>query len=103
MNKEDMKNFEYVLNIVKKFGIGLVLFVFFLLQYIYLNNERREVQEAFKTLSKENVAVLIKISEKLDSIDKELDRMNGEIKEIRYEQRVNNNIMGKEPKRYLNE
>lgn len=94
-----VKDVDKWLNLCKKYGIGLVLLVFFLYQYYSLVKERDAIISAYQQTLKDNVAMLIRIDEKF----KVIGEMEKEIKEIRYEQRRLNDMLNLPSKRYSNE
>lgn len=90
-------------SIVKKYGIGLVLFGFFLYQYLSLNGERVATQKALEDITRQTVVVLVKMEERLDNLEKLSNSQQDESKELRYEVRLlSNKILGNE-KRFINE
>lgn len=99
----DTKSINELYNLIKKFGVGIILFMFFLWNYNSLNIERKDIQESFKKTTNDTIVVLIKMEERLNNIEKNLDNNNIEIKELRYELRTMNGALKLKDHRYINE
>lgn len=94
---------EDMCKLVKKYGLGIILFVFFIWQYMSINAERKDVQKTFESTIRENVIVLIKMEDRLREIENLNKEYMSEINELRYEQRRLNDILGLPSKRYNKE
>lgn len=94
-----VKDVDKWLGLMKKYGVGLVLLVFFLYQHYSLVKERDDIIRLYQQTLKDNISMLVRIDEKFKSVDD----MSKEIKEIRYEQRRLNDILNLPSKRYNNE
>lgn len=88
---------------IKDFGLGITMVVFFLWQYIYIRNMNEEILNSYQKTLTDTVKVMITIDDKLKEIQKENEDINKELKELRYEQRVLNDVLGAKPKRYKSE
>lgn len=89
--------------VIKKYGIGLCLFIFFLWHYNSLNEERKQIQDTFVKTTNETVVVLIKMEDRLSKLENDFNEHNKELREVRYELRCISNDIGKPPKRFINE
>lgn len=99
----DTKILNELCAIVKKYGLGIILFVFFLWQYHALNEERLATQKAFEETTKQTVVVLCKFEDRLSKLEKDSEEHIKELKELRYELRVIGSRVGLPEHRFSKE
>lgn len=66
---------DQILQLCKKYGLGLIFLVFFLFQYNEINNERREIQKTFEEVARQNLMTLHEINLNLNRISSDIDRL----------------------------
>lgn len=66
---------DQILQLCKKYGLGLIFLIFFLFQYHEINNERREIQKTFEEVARQNLVTLHEINLNLNRISSDIDRL----------------------------
>lgn len=66
---------DQILQLCKKYGLGLIFLVFFLFQYHEINNERREIQKTFEEVVRQNLMTLHEINLNLNRMSSDIDRL----------------------------
>lgn len=93
------KDFNSCITLLKKYGLGIVMVAYFLVQHYNLTQERDSMVKAYQDTVKEVVAVMVNVDNKLKSVE----QMREEVKELRYEQRRLTDILQLPSKRYKDE
>lgn len=66
---------DQILQLCKKYGLGLIFLIFFLFQYHEINNERREIQKTFEEVARQNLMTLHEINLNLNRMSADIDRL----------------------------
>lgn len=66
---------DQILQLCKKYGLGLIFLIFFLFQYHEINNERREIQKTFEEVVRQNLMTLHEININLNRMSSDIDRL----------------------------
>ena len=66
---------DQILQLCKKYGLGLIFLIFFLFQYHEINNERREIQKTFEEVARQNLMTLHEINLNLNRMSSDIDRL----------------------------
>lgn len=66
---------DQILQLCKKYGLGLIFLIFFLFQYHEVNNERREIQKTFEEVTRQNLVTLHEINLNLNRMSSDIDRL----------------------------
>lgn len=90
MDKKNNNNLEYLLELMKRYGLPLIISAIFLIQNNGLNRERRAMQEQYMKTLTANVKVIVIVDNQLELLNNNLetlqnkvDSINEDIKEIK--------------------
>lgn len=66
---------DQILQLCKKYGLGLIFLIFFLFQYHEINNERKEIQKTFEEVARQNLITLHEINLNLNRMSSDIDKL----------------------------